>query len=121
MALSDAWSDNLTRLLLGRSTAPAVPTPYLAIYTVLPAPDGTGGTEVNPATYGFGARVHVAGDTFCDDPSGGDGLPTLEVDVGFGPPAADPGPVVGCALTNGAAGELLTEAVAFDDPIDVVI
>lgn len=121
MPLSDAWADNLTRLILGRTTAPALPTVHLAIYTVLPAPDGTGGTIVDTATYGFGDPVDVSGDTFWDDPAGGEGLSTLQLDVDFGTPTSDPGPVVGCALLDAASGNLLSEAEAFDDPIDVEV
>jgi hypothetical protein len=120
MPLSDAWSDNLTRLLLGLSTAPAPPSPLLAIYTVLPAPDGTGGTQIDTAGYGFGDPVDVSGDSFWSEPADGEGLAELLVDVNMGTPTSDPGPVVGVALID-MLGALITEAVEFDDPIDVVV
>jgi hypothetical protein len=121
MPFSDAWQANLTRLILGLSTAPAAPTPYLALFTVLPAADGTGGAQVDTATYGFGDPVDVSGDTYWDDPVDGEGLSELQADVAFGTPTSDPGPIVGCALRDGAAGDLITEAAEFDDPIDVVV
>jgi hypothetical protein len=120
MGLSDAWSDSLTRLLLGRSTAPAVPTVHMILYTVLPAPDGTGGSAVDVATYGFGDAVDVSGDTYWDDPSGGDGLSTLQADVPFGTPTSDPGPILGCSLHE-TGGTMITEAQAFDDPLDAIV
>jgi hypothetical protein len=120
VALSDAWSDNLTRLMLGRSTSPGAPTVHMRLWTVLPAPDGTGGTLVDVATYGFGDDVDVSGDTYWDDPAGGEGLSELIADVDFGTPTSDPGPVVGCTLHD-TDGTMITEGQEFDDPIDVEV
>lgn len=60
---SNTWKANFGNYLFGQTAIPTPPaTLYLAAYTVMPADDGTGGTEVTIGQGGY-ARVAISNDT----------------------------------------------------------
>jgi hypothetical protein len=90
---------------------------YVALFTTLPAEDGTGGVEVSGTGY---ARVqHDAADANWTAPTGGNGLYSNNGAVQFGSPTANWGSIVGFGLYDASvAGNYLLGAL-FASPVTV--
>lgn len=101
---------NALKLLIGnhllRDDSWAKPTDiYVALYTTLPADDGTGGVEVTGGSY---ARVDVGPDNAAwNTPSGDDGTFSNASTVSFPDPTADWGNVIGAGLLDASSGGTL--------------
>jgi hypothetical protein len=75
---------------------------WVALYTVAPNDDGTGGTEVSGGNY---ARVQVPqADAQWNAPAGGNGLFSNVNDIAFPAPNANWGQVVAFAILDNSAG-----------------
>lgn len=92
--------------LLRTATWAKSTTIYVALFTTLPAEDGTGGVEVTGGSY---ARVqHDAGDANWSGPSGGSGAFSNIGSIQFAAPTANWGTVVGFGLYDAStAGNYL--------------
>lgn len=87
-------------LRTGSWTKPS--TLYVALFTVLPAEDGTGGTEVTGTGY---ARIqHGPSDATWAEPVGGNGQFSNVGAIQFGSPTANWGTVVGFGLYDAITG-----------------
>lgn len=81
-------------LRTGSFTKPS--TIYVALFTVMPSEDGTGGTEVTGGSY---ARIqHGPSDATWAAPTGGDGVFSNIGSIQFASPTANWGTVVGFGL-----------------------
>lgn len=75
---------------------------YVALYTTMPAADGTGGVEVSGGSY---ARVlHGPGDAYWDAPVGGNGEFKNTTAITFPVPTANWGLVVGFGIFYVSSG-----------------
>lgn len=75
---------------------------WVALYTTLPAEDGTGGVEVTGGNY---ARVQVTqADANWNAPAGGSGLFDNAADIVFPAPNANWGNIVGWGILDSNAG-----------------
>lgn len=92
--------------LLRDTAFPQPTTIAVALFTVMPAEDGTGGTEVTGGDY---ARVtHGPGDASWSAPVAGDGVFSNASSIVFAPPTANWGTVLGFGLYDATtAGNLL--------------
>jgi len=99
-------SDELLNWLKGTSVASAPANTYVALFTTLPAYDGTGGTEVSGGAY---ARVAVASSGWAAISNGANGDQTSNsAAVDFTTPSASWGTVLGFGLYDAStAGNLL--------------
>ena len=84
--VSNAWKANFMSYFFGGTAIPSAPTTlYIAAFTVMPADDGTGGTEVSGGGY---ARIAVTNNT-TNFPAATAANPTVsELNVSFSFPTA---------------------------------
>jgi hypothetical protein len=93
-----ASRNDTLKIVTGQTPAIAAGlTPCVALYTVLPADDGTGGTEVTGGGY---ARVNSSGKW--STPSAGVGSNSSTID--FGTSSASWGTIVGWAIMTASSG-----------------
>lgn len=103
-AKSDYLEIKLISLVLGATAFAAPANVYIALFTVLPADDGTGGTEVSGTGY---ARVAVVNNT-TNWPVTTTGTKSNGVTFSFPSPGGAWGTVVGFGIYDAAAaGNLL--------------
>jgi len=104
--MSDYLETMIGNVLFRTQTAWKPAAIWIALYTTLPAEDGTGGVEVTGGNY---ARVQVTqADANWNAPAGGNGLFDNVNDIVFPAPNANWGNIVGWGiLDNNAAGNLL--------------
>lgn len=106
--LLDNTESKLLNHLFGKAQWSFDSDMYLALFTVAPAEDGTGGTEVSAGGY---ARQPITSDL--NSSSGGSDVSNQSI-VRFGPATADWGTVVGVALaTTDDEGNTDDELVAY--------
>lgn len=103
---SDYLEEQLGTHLLRTASFPKPTTIYVALFTVMPADDGTGGTEVTGGSY---ARVlHGPDDAKWAAPTGGNGQFSNASAVTYATPTANWGTVVGFGLYDASsAGQYL--------------
>lgn len=84
---------------------------YVGLFTVMPAEDGTGGTEVTGGDY---ARVQCGpGDAYWTGPSGGSGSYTNAGVIQFAEPSANWGEILGYGLFSAASSGTLYISKSF--------
>lgn len=114
---------NTLKLLIGnhllRSDSWSKPTNvYLALFTTIPADDGTGGVEVTGGSY---ARVDVGpDDALWNAPSGDTGIFDNISVVSFPDPTADWGNVIGAGLFDASSGGTLLATGALDSARNIL-
>lgn len=102
---SDYLENLIVNLLMGKVGSPYTPpaTLYIALFTVLPGEDGTGGTEVSGGSY---ARVALTNNT-TNFPTVSDGNKKNGTIITFPTPTGSWGTVVGMGVYDAAsAGNL---------------
>lgn len=116
-------STNTLKLLIGnhllRNDSWSKPTDiYLALFTTLPADDGTGGVEVTGGSY---ARVDVGpDDAMWNTPSGDDGIFSNLNTVSFPGPTANWGNVIGAGLFDASSGGTLLARANLDSARNIL-
>ena len=84
---------------------------WVALFTTLPAEDGTGGTEVSTSATNYGRVQHGPSDATWAAPVGGNGQFSNLGTITFGTPSDDWGTVVGFGLYDDeTSGNLLVAA-----------
>lgn len=114
---------NSTKLALGnhilRTATYAKPAAiYVALFTTLPALDGTGGVEVTGGSY---ARVvRGPGDAYWTVPVGDDGIFSNVAAVIFAAPTADWGNIIGAGIYDASSGGILIARALLDTARNVI-
>lgn len=84
---------------------------WVALFTVLPAEDGTGGTEVSTSATGYGRVQHGPSDATWSAPTNGNGQFSNIGVIEFGEPTDNWGEIVGFGLYDAeTSGNLLVLA-----------
>ncbi len=113
--LTDYTAENVLNYIVGKAAVPALPTTYVALFTVAPSDAGTGGTEVSGGSY---ARAATTGSTWnaASASSGAEPATTPasisnNATVTFATPTGGWGNVIGVGLFDALTGGNL---LAFD-------
>jgi hypothetical protein len=106
MSDTDLFENEILKLKLGKAPTLTYPiTPYLALFTTLPAEDGTGGVEVSTSGTGYARQAINAK---FPTPSG-TGTVANSAIVDFGTASANWGSIVGFGIyTAVSGGSLIT-------------
>lgn len=111
MSATNWLEDALAKHIFRAGAALPQPTElHVALYTTLPAEDGTGGVEPSAASY---ARVQYGpGSTYWSAPSNGDGTVKNEFAITFPSPTEDWGTIVGWGIYDESGNLWFVNALA---------
>lgn len=122
MSAADYFEEVIVRWACRNTAPPTPPTAlFVALYTTLPAEDGTGGVEVSGGSY---ARVSVttgtsgsgAGSGWTDP---GTGVSTNVADIVFTTASAPWGTIVGAARLDASSGGNIIDISPIGTPVAV--
>jgi len=117
-AATNALEELIGNHLLRTSSWPKPTGIYVALFTTLPAKDGTGGVEVSGGNY---ARVQNGpADADWDPPVSGNGEFSNAAAVVFASPVANWGNVIGAGIYDASTGGVLLACATLDTARNIV-